>query len=98
MERLKNMLNSFLDSFEITNYDGNDDNYKCKIRCSLSYKGDNDAKSGYFIDKFSEATRTNWIVLRRYSKPICYEFRKIFICHLSERNETENKRNGLTRK
>lgn len=53
-------------------------------------------KCGYFIEKFSK-TQTNWIMLRRYSQQIRYDFRKVFICHLSERNKTKDKKKSVTR-
>lgn len=67
MELLKNILSGIMDNFEVEKYDGDNDNYRCKIRCSLSCEGDYDKKCGYFIEKFSEATQTNWIMLRRYA-------------------------------
>lgn len=97
MELLKNILSGIVDNFEVVKYDGDNDNYQCKIRCSLSCEGDYDEKCGYFIEKFSEATQTNWIMLRRYSQQIRYDFRKVFICHLSERNKTKDKKKGVTR-
>lgn len=36
-------------------------------------------------------------MLRRYSQQVRYDFRKVFICHLSERNKTKDKKKGVTR-
>lgn len=44
MELLKNILSGIMDNFEVEKYDGDNDNYRCKIRCSLSCEGDYDKK------------------------------------------------------
>ncbi|KAJ2952467.1 hypothetical protein O0L34_g6778 [Tuta absoluta] len=97
MEQLKKVLGGFVDDFEVERYNGEDGNYQCKIRCCLPYEGDYDKKCEHFIEKFSVSTQTNWIMLKRFSEATRYEFRKIFVCQLSERNKTKDKKNGVTR-
>ena len=98
MKRVEDIFSGIVDKFKIIHFEAqSNDKYNCKVRCALSCDGDYDEKCNGFVEKFSEATNTNWIMMKRFPRATRYEFRKVYVCQLSERNKTKNKKKGETR-
>lgn len=98
MEEFKRIFSEITKDFEILRYDRkSSDSYTCKVQCLLHYDGEFDEKYASFVESFSKQTNSNWVMKRRFAEPTRYEFRKLFVSHLSERNKLKNKTQGVNR-
>lgn len=95
-EELVKLLNTLCDDVKVLQIKTEKDDFEVLVQCKLVAYETFDNKCDEWIKQYSQLTNTNWITKRRFSNPVRYEFRKIFVCQHSSLNKSDNPKKSNT--
>lgn len=93
-QKFKTLLSNVCIDNKVTKFEfccEKSDTFTSLIYCKLN--GENyDEQCCLFVQEFSKATQTNWIVFKMYGKQVRNLFRKTYRCQHSQKNKSKHER------